>query len=1250
MSDVQQILFSASPNSDDDIRLVANGWFRYAKHLRSGTIESANQGARESYLGNALIANASMPAGVNRMLEMCPNVEAYAIMFRVFNSNGNHTIWQLNIASGTFTLVMQNSLLSFSTIDYGWSMFVNNNILYWTNGGFISYIGSNFSEPKQIDITQGILFSAGATSKYITITRRTFDFIKWPPPFGPVATYITDATKETNFLWGKLYKFRYRYIYINNEESALSPGSRLALPVTGDYAQGRDFSNTQDDNAINVVINTGPDIVAKIEILVSVNNGPYNVYEQIDKALDGIANNTTYTSVYNGNEYLVPVDIVQRNYDNVPQRSRNMVMTPDRKIAFGDYVEGYNKIDINATLSAVPSEITGKEFPITGGYYGTFPAAGGFPNESFITTGNPAGTDVYPQVGDTMVFIAGVSVPDQVVTITLTQDDVDQINAQVTAALREDEFLTLVGDYISTALGIPNGVLLTANGVRTYYWPLVQIFSNLINAFTDVNISYYSGITGGTYRLSDPRLGLFKGAIHEYGIQYYDRANRDGTVLATPVQSLYVPFDTEQSKTDFQNANDPYVIFARMTIPIPGLNDLNRPPDWATHWQIVKRRIPVLSFRETTGLVINNAPEPGLLRIELDDFHAQNNAFYFHNIKVGDVVRLIREGTSTSTIGPYIGEYVELQVVKYDPAASPGGTIWVPAFDSTGIVVNSTGFLLQIYTPGKLDENALWHEIGEEYLVLNPHTTTRLHAGSILTGTATGLVTGSPNFNLEARFFTNGGNFNYLIGRTFNITADVAYTGTITNAVFNPATQVTAITASANFTGVQGFGAITIDLSQTLTLPGIVNMVYGDVYTRTRIMRATHNYTTGLLRFYTIDDFNYSDFYPSNVNSEGRIALELADARQIRQKATIIHGGAFVDNTEINNLCRFDNTDINAVLAMDEQYGPINKMVVIGYTLKCIQDRKENSVYIRNTFGTLPDGSATAGFNSDKTFGAWNQMKTGFGTIHPWSVQVADGNLIYYDHLSGTIVRSSNNGQVSLGEGKYKYKKRIRDFKVAVDTAGIVNSWVTSMLDEENGEYTITFFDTRTPSVGTQGLVFRYDKDEWSHEVSYAVFFAGNLGEYLVSTPAALATVYRHGTGAMNTFYGTIYASQMAFCWNVDPLLLKRPLRIGLRTDREWTLTSFVTEANASYPAQDTEIIAGQWELLEGYYWASFLNDKNNVVPEIPALATTQLALFNGRQLRAYAATGLLTFTPSTGLKVKILSLTILSQISDPGI
>lgn len=1246
MSSAQQIFFYNGPNSDDDLRAIAEGWYRSAIHLRSGTIEAANQFSRESYLGNALLSNPTMPAGTNRVLGMFPNIESQSIMMLSFNSNGNHNIWSLSINTGTFTKVVQSSALNFLITDYVYHGFVNNGIAYWTVGRLTSFLLDNFSEPKQVDIAQATLLTAGLPSAYTAFTRRVFDFVKWPPPFGPDASYGTDLNQSGNFLYGKMYKFRYEYLYLNNEVSATSPITRLPLPTLSEFTTGRDVQNTQADNILNVVINTGPDIVTKINVLVSVNDGPWFIYDQINKSLQGLANNAVYTSVFRGNEALIPVGAVLRNYDNVPLVARGMEMLPCRQIAFGDYIEGFNKEAITATISAIAVELTGrKPFVCSTGAY--------FQTGIHSTLRVPAilFSALNVQEGDVYVYSVyeQANYPTfQTISYTITRADYDAIQGAMNP---ENQLITILAAFISATYGA-TGAFSGPSYVWTSPIPVFVAVAAGINPFSN-------GTILTPYRRTYPKAGLFKGITHEFAIQYYDRANRDGTVWTSPSLKLKVPFDTEQDKTDFQDPNNPFYTVARW---VNGAI----PPTWATHYQIVWRRVPVPAQQERTLIQFaTDLAEPLMFKLSLDNYF--NNSLYGsynQNIQIGNSVRFIRQQASPTANGDYAPGYTETTVLKYSANGGLNGTeaIWIPRFDNQPVLGpnNYNGAVIQIYTPGKLDENAPWREIGEEYTVIGANTVNRRHQGSDLTGTATDLVNGSNQFSLASWLVgPNGGNFEYLVGRVFAITADVLYIGTITAASFNPATHITTITANANFTGAQSFGSIVIDLNQILSgpgvslLPAINNIQFGDVYTLIRQMAVYTGPGPVVAQFFTIDDFYYSGYYVSNFNSVGRLAKENNEARQVRQRATIEHGGSFVDNTLQNNLCLFDPSDLNAVLAMDEQYGPINKMIMMdGYTLKCIQDRKENSVYIKATFGVLPGGSTQTGFTpSSQTFGGWNPSGSLYGTLHPLSVQVIQNRLYYYDHLSGTVVRSSNNGQDDICETKkYKYQKRINDFKLGVEAIGLTNAWISSIYDEQNDEYQLTLFNTAAPTVGVQGLVFKPEKDRWDHEVKYAVFFGENLGTYLVSSPALLATVYRHGTGNQNTFYGTQYASELYFPWNDDPLLIKRPLRIGLRTNRKWALVSFVTEGDESYAAQDTEVLATQWDLLEGYYWADFLNDKNNVVPEIPSLATTQLALINGRELRAYGAIGRLTYTPTGNNAVKIFSLTILSQPSDPAI
>ena len=1232
----QESTFHIGANSDDDIRALPEGEYRQAFHLRSGVVTGSNEFSRESYLGNLLMnTQYNLPAGTNTIVGLCENIEAKSIMVFVYNSNLNHTIWLFNTLSEVFTRVAIGSYLGFSNSPQ-WVIvhsFVQNGLLFWSTGRFGSFVNNDYDEPRKLNIEKAILFTGGFPGGYTSMDRRTIDFIKWPPAFGPDAQYVTDTGFEQNFLYGKMYKFRYRYIYDDNEESALSPVSRLPLPRDGEYVQGRNWDDTQADNKLEVTIQTGPDIVSKIEVLVSVNDGPWAIFAKLDKTLLGINNNTTEIVDYFGNEALESVNLVQRNYDAVPLVSKGMEFLPTRQVCFGNYTEGFNKPDLVGTVTTVPVEIRNTFEPVI---LEIIVSVSPYTRLFISPSSNPAVWDATNVVvGDTYVFSLGSNVGT--VSYTITQQDLDDI---IAAANPEEEFLTIIGDFISTERGF-------AGSYVGPYYQWTGVGSTTIFA----PVYFLNGTTKNVaLRKTNARVGLFKGARHEFGVQYYDRANRDSTVITVGGLNLDVPLDPQQDRTDFTNQQNPYAAKARISI---GDSALNTAPAYATHYQIVYRQPPVLSFQRRSVVDVSLDPQNlQLIKMNLEgDYESAYFANINHQIQVGDVVRIIRKGLAFATdLGDYVSSYIELTVSQYDAAGWPGGeSIWVPFFDWQSVVDND-GFLIEIYTPATLTENTIWREIGEEFEVVNPATSTARHAGTVITGLAQDLVNGANTFRLRGVLMdTESPNLEYIQGYTFTIVSDVTYTGTITSAIFDVANQWTDIVASVNYTGSNPDGTITINLDQTATLPAIINVDFGNVYSRPRLMGTGF----GFAGYYPIDDFYYSDYYVSNFNSVGRIAVELSDARQIRQQATIRHGGAYVDNTEINNLCRFDPTDIESVYAMDEQYGPINRMVMLGLSLKCLQDMKENSIYIRSTFGVLPGGQTQVGFTpKSQTFAGWNPSETLYGTIHPLSVQVVTNQLTgtqamyYYDFLNNVVVKSMNNGQQDIINGRYKYNKEISDFKANLLTMAAADRWVSSQIDEANGEYALMSLDSRTGG-SVHSHVFNYLRDRWDHRLYYAAFLSCNLGTYLVSTPVSSANIYKHNAGSENTFYGVQRNSVIQFATNDAPGTIKVPLSIGLKTDGAWGITA-LTEANASYPAMATSMATNVQRLLEGYYWTDYLNDETNVVTQIPGLATATLARMNGRQLRGYAWLNTLTITPTS--RVKIFSAKTVFITSTPGL
>jgi hypothetical protein len=112
MSKEAEILFTGKMNSDDEERLIPFGDYRDALYLRSGTAESQNAGAKETYKGNALkdLGEDFLPAGANTLIGSCPDTKRKAIILFFHNSNNIHSIVLMDTITEAYTIILQGDL------------------------------------------------------------------------------------------------------------------------------------------------------------------------------------------------------------------------------------------------------------------------------------------------------------------------------------------------------------------------------------------------------------------------------------------------------------------------------------------------------------------------------------------------------------------------------------------------------------------------------------------------------------------------------------------------------------------------------------------------------------------------------------------------------------------------------------------------------------------------------------------------------------------------------------------------------------------------------------------------------------------------------------------------------------------------------------------------------------------------------------------------------------------------------------
>ena len=665
----QGVFFNGGMNTDDEDRLVPNGDYRYALYSRNYGVNTPMEGAIQSMTGNLLQDNFDLPVGVNIVIGSCIDVESKAFILFVWNEYQHHSIWRYSTEYSTYELILQDSILNFKKSNQIYHAVVVNNLLYWTDNYFGTYADNDFNPPRKINIQKAILYtSSGGTDPdgYSEITFDNLDWIKHPPLFSPVFYYDTDPTENANNLKNKLFQFRYQYVYDDNEESAWSPISEMTLPNYSEYITQTVNIDPYRDNVITIAIETGSSIVRLIRVAYRIGNtGEFFLYKEYDKAQLGYSNYAVENVIFKNEATGPAISNSERNYDLIPQIAKTIEYLPSNEFAIGNYLEGYDKqeiLDGDVTFYVQRNVISNTAFTLPGASYfndfnnGTPPLNPGTPaaRQGFYIYFNPT-YDTFPKYrfepGDIIVLqlkrfsITALNLVSPDPTIYFTVPYIDPI-VHTTDLQKLTQLCVALQTYLAT-LGIASSVKAPGSATGPYpsvAWPSLKVTGKTWYNRTQNQATSTTSGTIVTFRENKSTRTFKSGANHEFAFQYYDRANRDGTVLTVPVGQVYVPFNTDLSTNELNFPcslrRQPY--FNSITLTI---SELYQPPIWADTYQILyKPSTNIINFQQrSVKQVIFNADST--VKLVLEDYYKFNvlGASINQTPSKGDFVRFVRQ-------------------------------------------------------------------------------------------------------------------------------------------------------------------------------------------------------------------------------------------------------------------------------------------------------------------------------------------------------------------------------------------------------------------------------------------------------------------------------------------------------------------------------------------------------------------------------------------------------------------------------
>lgn len=341
---IQVINFNAIQNQDDSPDVIPLGSHIMARNGRF--IGPPGKLQFQNVPGNQLIPNAFLPlTGINTCIGGMYDQVKNRIIWANCNSAGTHALYIMDVATKTISRLILDGFntvgdpLGFTTL----GMILSWNIVYGdSTQGDVLFFPNSQNQPCQVNIDRAL--SGG----YGPIQRSYLDVCREQPDIQPLVCYQNDATVTVNNLRKKLFLFKYRFVFDNKDKSAWSAISEIPLPLNP-FDHTVDADPTQNC-VIPIVIQTGKNNVKKIEIAGAVSLGnTFSDYFSIivlDKGLLNFPDNDIIAYLFYNNQAYIDVDPTESilEFDDVPLKVNAQELLNGSTLFYGGVTKGYNNL------------------------------------------------------------------------------------------------------------------------------------------------------------------------------------------------------------------------------------------------------------------------------------------------------------------------------------------------------------------------------------------------------------------------------------------------------------------------------------------------------------------------------------------------------------------------------------------------------------------------------------------------------------------------------------------------------------------------------------------------------------------------------------------------------------------------------------------------------------------------------------------------------------------------------------------
>lgn len=1149
------------------------------KHLMNGRFRGNGNNMRvESVPGNVLIPNYFLPAGTNQCIGGFYDSVKRRIIWFNYNSNGRNGIYKFDIGTKVLSKIFlcytdtATDILRFS-LDYPihsasivYRSEGDGDLMYWTDGNV-----EDENRPRYLNLD--------TVSTQAPFTEDMINAGKNAPLRRPSVSYGSDVNVNVNNLRKKMIRFIHRWVYANGDKSTWSPISKVALPVDG-YTPDTQ-NDPSNNNYIAATVFAGGDDSVSIEVAFQQSEGnswsDFFLADTLNMDEYNITPDGSYTYNFYNNGGYTSIDVTSTNlyFSWLPDYARTLEVLNGNHIIYANTTDGYpsmERSDVDVTVTTGSSN----------------------PNIPTIASQQTDASAVVLFIGSTATVGAvyhvafdyvsgGVPGSSSINYTTLIGDDDDDIATAIAAALN--------GGVVQAVFGGSGTVRVTITGTSPSLTNLVRTVS----------------VTG-----SESAGACWKWAnFYRLGIQYFDdRGKPVGGVVSFLNAGSLDETDFGVTTPEFSTQSTvPQVPFIAATVN-------HTPPTGAVSYQWVRAQTLPLRFIE---FVTN-------------DYQSDTNFLYFciqnityndtklsgfvpsYDFSPGDHLRVMAKYTAGVRTPYNIQLDFEILGVEDRTMTSPASTgkfLKVAKPTTVPSVPYSANMFIEIYTPSIniSDDLLIFREWGEQYslysltervLTYTPSVGTVAVGDTITQATtnATGLVTAVNATTIYVRNVTG----TFLPGFTF-IGIPSGGTGTIT-------------VVGAESTNRYHEGQIQ---NQTALQAATFQWFDGDVYYKNRTFYLDVGATTTITVF--MMDENYSDYFASKVNSNGRGWQIRPDSKTITNGVELRWGDGYLQDTNINELNIFQPTNMDV---LDLSKGDILRLLAEERRLYAYQQRGVGSIgvysrYIKNNQNEQELISTNDLITKNNIYylqGNWGLQNQSCAVFR------GEGNVHYFfDCTDGSQLRKAGDGITNLGElywGQYTISDLITPYNSNYLRTDGSKAKIMGFFDffEDNGHFILQGGVYSNKTINSYNLSFNEKRNGYTGFYDYAnIDWALSAASITYSWKNGQLYVHNAETsGKWCEFYGVKYYPSITLVFNKDAAVKKTLNALAYQGNQYWvadTLGDILT----SQPNQQTGLpqISSlkdfDFDIQEGLYYAGLKRDANS-------MSDARLALCEGDFLK----------------------------------